>query len=120
MRIFISQAIVAGTIALGVATVPAAAADVQVPEYQQAPPVGEYYGNPPPVEYGYRRTAPPVNNGYPYGGPPAAYYAPGPVYPGPVYAAPVYPAPVYGAPYFYGPRVYRPYGARWSYYRRHW
>ena len=129
MRIFTCRAIAAaatGAIALGVATGPAAAADVPAPEYQQPPAADNYYGNPPPAEYGYRY-APPVNNGYPYAappvvvGPPAVVGAPyyprypyAPVYGGPIYGAPVYRGPVYGV------RAYAPYGHRWARFRHHW
>ena len=139
MRILTSHAIgaaTAGAIALGSLVGPAAAADFQDPGYPQPLQADNYYGNPPPVDYGYRRYPPPAQYDYPpqqpqYGYPPQAYYndpvAVAPVYGAPpvvvappYYRRPVY-GPVYGAP-FYGPRPYPyvRYGHNWRRFGHRW
>ena len=118
MRNAIGWTLAAGVsgFALGaVASPPARAADMAMPEYgyqQQQPPPGYYPPPqqeaeiyppppPPPVAYGYPPPPPP----------PVAYY--------PYAPAPVVEGPYYGRPYYgYGPRYVYGYG-HWGH-RHHW
>ena len=122
MRMNLSRAIAAaaaGAIVLGIAGLrPAAAADVSVPDYPQAPEAYQYGNPPPPPVYGY---PPPPAYAYP---PPVVYGypAPPPLYYGPVVRRP-YLGPIYGGygyrRYAYGGPVFGPRGPYWPY-RRHW
>ncbi len=116
MRNAIGWTLAAGVSVLAfgaVATPPAHAADMAMPDYgYQQPPPGYY---PPPQQQAEVYPPPPP--------PPAVYYPPPP--PPPVVYYPYAPAPVVAGPYYgrgyywhgYGPRFAYGYG-HWGHYRR--